>query len=90
MTFKFVCCLKAFKRFQELQTIVFVINYNIYLILTLPIAKRPLSNSNNMPKNKNDMPKPAKPTPISVKYKKQIIRILVDNKPIMYIYFVNL
>lgn len=37
--------------------------------LTLPIAKSPLSNSNNIPRKRNDMPKPAKPTPISFKNK---------------------
>lgn len=34
-------------------------------LLTLPIASNPLSNNSNTPKNRNDIPKQAKPTPIS-------------------------
>lgn len=33
--------------------------------LTLPIAKRPLSNNNSMPRVKKNTPKPDKPIPIS-------------------------
>ncbi|KAE9539988.1 hypothetical protein AGLY_005240, partial [Aphis glycines] len=42
------------------------VNHSTNYTLTLPIAKSPLSNNNNMPKNRNDIPKPARPTPISV------------------------
>lgn len=35
------------------------------IILTFPIARRPLSNSNKTPRNRKDIPKPTSPTPIS-------------------------
>ena len=34
------------------------------------MAKSPLSNNSKIPRNKNDIPKPARPTPISAKNKK--------------------
>lgn len=34
--------------------------------ITFPIANRPLSNNSTIPRNTNAIPKPAKPTPISV------------------------
>lgn len=36
--------------------------------LTLPIARRPLSNNSNTPRKRKDIPKPASPTPISETY----------------------
>ena len=42
-------------------------------ILTLPIASKPLSNSNRTHKNKKATPMPANPTPISVLEKDKII-----------------
>lgn len=33
--------------------------------LTFPIAKRPLSNRNNIPRNKKNIPNPESPIPIS-------------------------
>lgn len=41
--------------------------YSLISWRTFPIASKPLSKSSNMPRNKNDMPKPAKPMPISAK-----------------------
>jgi hypothetical protein len=38
---------------------------NVTQILTLPKANRLLSNNNKIPKNKKNIPKPARPTPIS-------------------------
>lgn len=38
---------------------------NMSLTLTLPIARRPLSKNISIPMNKNAIPNPAKPTPIS-------------------------
>lgn len=38
-------------------------------ILTLPIARSPLSNRSITPRNRNDIPKPARPTPISIEKK---------------------
>lgn len=35
--------------------------------LTFPIASSPLSNKSKTPRNKNAIPNPARPTPISVK-----------------------
>lgn len=33
--------------------------------LTFPIASKPLSKSNNTPRNRKEIPNPANPTPIS-------------------------
>lgn len=38
-------------------------------LLTFPKANKLLSNSNSIPKNKKNIPKPANPTPISKKTK---------------------
>ncbi len=40
-------------------------NWNFKLLLTFPMARRPLSNMRITPRNKNEIPKAAKPTPIS-------------------------
>ena len=42
------------------------------MVLTFPIANKPLSNRSRTPRNRKATPKPANPTPIS---KKSIIRI---------------
>ena len=36
-------------------------------LLTFPMARSPLSKKNKTPRNKNAIPNPAKPTPISGK-----------------------
>lgn len=41
-------------------------NKNKNVIHTFPMANKPLSNNNKTPRNTNAIPKPAKPTPISV------------------------
>lgn len=41
--------------------------YIFLQVLTFPIASKPLSKNNKIPRNKNDIPNPASPTPISVK-----------------------
>jgi len=41
------------------------------------MAKSPLSNSNSMPRNRNDIPKPARPTPISVGKKLSFLDIIL-------------
>lgn len=39
---------------------------------TLPMASNPLSNNNKIPRIRNDIPKPASPTPISETSQKKI------------------
>lgn len=53
---------KSIQRIISLQTNVWIIKCDN---LTFPIASKPLSKSNNTPRNKKEIPNPAKPTPIS-------------------------
>ena len=53
-------------------------------ILTLPIAKSPLSKNKIIPKKRKVMPKPARPTPISEKKRRNIV--VLTNHKVEYIY----
>lgn len=57
--------------------------------LTFPMASKPLSNSSNTPRNKKEIPNPAKPTPISeiqwnYKIKTVIVKSTIFNSHLVY------
>lgn len=56
---------QVYKKMEKTMKILCTEMENMSLTLTLPIARRPLSKNISIPMNKNAIPNPAKPTPIS-------------------------
>ena len=50
---------------EDMNNILCLDSSGIKIVLTFPIARRPLSKSRQTPRNRNATPNPANPTPIS-------------------------